>query len=221
MHVLRVKTGLLRVRALLVGALLASTLAFFPVQAQAATDGWGPKWGNGSALPGFWVTGEVVEVEGESVTVQLPNQRYERGMMRYVNLSVTFAVDSQSVLLDDSLGTLELSTLAEGDEVVVVPRLVWGNLVARLLYAGEPEDLADASYRGRLVEENGNTLTLRSGRTGEVTVLVDESTVWYDNGQMERPAALTEDLSLRVLGIAEENEEGDDVVRAVLITPSK
>jgi hypothetical protein len=206
--------------ALLVGVLLAASLAFFPVVAQAATGGWGP-FGGGSALPGFWVTGEVTAVEAGGVTLQLPNHHHAHGMMRFVTLQVTLAVDSSSVLLDGELGPLDLSTLAEGDEVVVVPRLVWGNLVARLLYAGEPEDLADASYRGRLVEEEGDTLTLENGRKGDFTVQVDDATIWYDDGHMERPTELAAEMTLRVLGVAEEDIEGEDIVRAVLITPGR
>jgi hypothetical protein len=212
--------------ALLSGLLLASMLAFLPSTAQASTSKWWHPFKGDSALPGFWLTGEVVEVEAGSVTVQLPNHRHGHGMMRYVNLQVSFEVDAETVLLNDDLAALELTTLVEGDEVVVVPGLVWGNLVARLLYAGDPKDLAEASHRGRLVEDNGDTLTLESGRDGELTVQVDDATIWYDNGQMERPAELAEELQLRVLGIAVENEAGeneagDEVIRAVLITPGK
>lgn len=206
--------------ALLVGVLLAASLAFFPATAQAATGGWGP-FGGGSALPGFWVTGEVTAVEAGSVTLQLPNHHHAHGMMRFVTLQVTLAVDSSSVLLDGELGPLDLSTLAEGDEVVVVPRLVWGNLVARLLYAGDPKDLADASYRGQLVAQDANTLTLENGRKGDFTVQVDDATIWYDDGHMERPTELAEEMTLRVLGVAEEDSEGEDIVRAVLITPGR
>ena len=81
---------------------------------------------------------------------------------------------------------------------------------------GSPEDLADASYMGRLVAVDGDTLTLEN-RDGEFTVLVDENTIWYDEGKVERPAELAEDAPLRVLGIEEENEAGDTVIRAVLI----
>jgi hypothetical protein len=210
--------------ALVSALLLASVLAFLPATAYASTEWWPNFKGGGSALPGFWLTGEVVEVEAGSVTVQLPNHHHARGMMRYVNLQVTFDVDSRTVLLNDELGALELTTLAEGDEVVVVPGLVWGNLMARLLYAGDPEDLADAGYRGRLVEDNGDTLLLESGRNRELTVRVDETTIWYDNGQMERPAELPEEIGLRILGVAEEsaeNDDGDEVIRAVLITPAR
>ena len=98
---------------------------------------------------------------------------------------------------------------------------MWGNLVARLLYVGDPEELADASYSGNLVAEDGDTLTVESEREGEITVVVDDNTIWYDNGQMERPAELPEEIRLRILGIEDENEEGDDIIRAVLITPSR
>ena len=228
MHVVNVKT--MRIHwgkhlskqwgALLVGVLLAASLALSPASAQAATSGWGP-FGGSSALPGFWVTGEVTEVGDNSVTVELPNHEHAHGMMRFVSLQVTLEVISSTVMLDGDLAPLDLSTLAEGDELVVVPSLVWGNLVARLLYAGDPEDLADASYRGRLVSQEGDTLMLENGRDGELTVLVDDATAWYDDGQMERPTELAEDITLRVLGVTEENADGDDVIRAVLITPGR
>jgi hypothetical protein len=94
-------------------------------------------------------------------------------------------------------------------------------LVARLLYAGNPESLAEASYRGQLVEEDGDTLTLENRRDGEFTVLVDANTIWYDDGQAERPADLPAELTLRVLGVEEENEAGEELIRAVLITPGR
>ena len=211
-----------RWNALLVGVLLASMMAFVPVPAQATTSGWWPHmWGGGSALPGFWLTGEVTEVTESSVTLELPDRHHAHGMMRYVSLNLTLNVDAATVLLDGDLGPLALSTLGAGDEVVVVPRLVWGKLVARLLYAGDPKDLADASYRGKLLIEDGDTLTLRNGRDGTLTVQVDDATVWYDDGQMTRPSELPEDITLRVLGVEEKNENGDEIIRAVLITPGK
>lgn len=207
---------------LLSGVLVAGALAFVPTPARAATDGWWPHfWGKSEAFPGFWFTGEVMEVAEDSVTLVLPNKHHARGMMRYVSLNVTLDVGEESLLLTDDLAALELATLAEGDDVVVVPRLVWGNLVAQLLYAGEPEDLADAVYRGRLVADDGDTLTLENGRTGEFTVVVDEATVWYEDGQMVRPTELAEDIALRVLGVEEEDADGEEVIRAVLITPAK
>lgn len=212
----------LPIGGLLVGVLLAGMLALTPTSAQAATNGWWPHFmGGGSGFLGFWLTGEVTEVTEDSVTLQLPNHHRTRGMMRYVSLNVTLDVDVNSVLLDGDLGSLALTTLAEGDEVVVVPRLVWGNLVARLLYAGDPKDLAEASYRGKLLIEDGDVLTLQHGRSDTLTVQVDDETVWYDDGQMTRPAELAEDITLRVLGIETENEAGDDIIRAVLITPGK
>ena len=206
----------------LTGMLLAALLAFVPATAQAASDGWWPHFmGDDGALPGFWVAGAVTEVSEDSVTVQLPSKHHTHGMMRFVSLNVTLDVDADSLLLTDGLETLDLTTLAEGDEVVVVPRLVWGNLVAQLVYAGEAEELADATYRGKLVAEEGNTLTLRNGRSGEFTVVVDDATVWYDNGPATRPAELAEDLALRVLGVETEDAAGEEVIRAVLVTPAK
>jgi hypothetical protein len=207
---------------LMVCTMLAGTLALFPTPAQAATNFWGPghMFGRGdSVLPGFWVTGEVSAVEEASVTLQLPNHYHARGMMRYVSLQVTLDVISDTILLDETFAPLTLTTLQEGDEVVVSPRLVWGNLVAQLLYKGDPEDLADASYRGTLVEVDGNTLTLENRREGEFTVTVDENTIWYDGGPMQRPTDLPDDLTLRVLGTATENDEGDEIIHAILITP--
>ncbi|MCC6454887.1 MAG: hypothetical protein IT328_08100 [Caldilineaceae bacterium] len=207
---------------LMVCALLAGTLALLPMPAQAATTFWGPGHMFGrsdNVLPGFWVTGEVSAVEEASVTLQLPNHHHARGMMRYVSLQVTLDVISDTILLDETFAPLTLTTLQEGDEVVVSPRLVWGNLVAQLLYKGDPEDLADAGYRGTLVEEDGDTLTLKNRRDGEFTVMVDENTIWYDGGPMPRPTDLPDDLTLRVLGTATENDEGDEIIHAILITP--
>jgi hypothetical protein len=209
---------------LLIGVLFAGTLALFPTPAQAATTIWGPgdMFGRGGrVLPGFWVTGEVTAVEEESVTLQLPNHHYARGMMRHVRLQVTLAVDSSTILLDREFGPLLLTTLQVGDEVVVSPRLVWGNLVATLLYTGNPEDLADASYRGTLVQADGDSLTLKNRRDGEFIAVVDDNTIWYDGGRMERPAELPDEMVLHILGIAEKNEQGNDVIRAILITPGR
>jgi hypothetical protein len=207
---------------LLVGILLAGTLAFLPTVAQAASEGWFPHyWGGDKVLPGFWVTGEVTEVEEGSVTVELPNRHHARGMMRHVSLQVTFAIENNSILLDEELAPLELSALEAGDGVVVAPRLSWGNVVASFLYAGDPEELAESTYRGKLVADNGDTLTLENGRDGELTVALTEETIWVDNGEMGRPTELPEDMALRLLGIAEENEDGDEVIRAVVITPAR
>jgi hypothetical protein len=212
---------------LLAGLLLACSLAFSPTMAQAATgaqagsEGWFPHLWGGAGFPGFWLTGEVTKVGDGSVTVQLPNHRATHGMMRFLSLQVTLDVDSSSVLLNADLGPLEVSSLAEGDEVVVVPGMVWGNLVARMLYAGDPKDLADFTHRGQLVADNGDTLTLKNGREGEFTVQVSDDTVWYDNGKMERPTNLAEEITLRVLGVTEKNDKGDEVIRAVVITPER
>jgi hypothetical protein len=81
--------------------------------------------------------------------------------------------------------------------------------------------LAEASYRGRVVSDEGNTITLQHGRRGEIMVQVGEETIWYENGQVERPDELAEEITLRVLGVADEDEAGEEVVRAVLITPGQ
>ena len=36
--------------------------------------------------------------------------------------------------------------------------------------------------------------------------MVDANTVWYDSSPMERPTDLPDDITLRVLGIATEND---------------
>jgi hypothetical protein len=38
---------------------------------------------------------------------------------------------------------------------------------------------------------------------------------------MERPAELPDEMVLHILGIAEKNEQGNDVIRAILITPGR
>jgi len=208
---------------LLVGLLLACSMAFAPSTAQAATTGWFPHlplWGN-TVFPGFWVTGQVTKVGDNSVTIQLPNHRATQGMMRFLSLQLTLNVDDSSVLLNGDLKPLTLSSLAEGDEVVVVPGLVWGNLVARMLYQGDPKDLADSTHSGELVADNGTTLTLKNGRDGEFTVQVSDQTVWYDNGKMDRPAKLTEGISLRVLGDETKDAKGNKGINAVVITPAR
>jgi hypothetical protein len=220
----RMKSTKFPQRTHLLVALLVVVLTLFPLTAHAATEGWGPKFmGSNSALPGFWIAGEIVTVDAEAsrVTLLLPTDRHARGMMRHLQLQLELDIDDDSVLLDGELAALELDALAEGDEIVVVPSLVWGNLVARLLYAGEPETLAEASYRGRVASDEGDTITLRHGRRGEITVQVSDETIWYDNGQVERPAELPEEIILRVLGVSGEDEAGEEVVRAMLITPGQ
>jgi hypothetical protein len=218
---------------LLSGLLLTSTLALFPAPAQAATTPHvasvmhrGPRpdrervWGHGGpVLKGFWVTGILDAVEEQTVTITLPDRNNARGMMRNISVQVELAVDDSSILLDNDLNPLAMTTLQAGDQVVIVPRLVWGNLTVRLLYVGTPEELTESTYMGHLLAEDTDTLTLENQRDGEFTVVVDEETIWYDDGQMERPAELPEDTALRVLGIQEENEAGEEVIRAILITP--
>jgi len=203
--------------------LLACSLAFAPSAAQAATVGWFPHlpmWGN-SVFPGFWVTGQVTKVSDNTVTVQLPNHRATQGMMRFLSLQLTMDVDKSSVLLDGDLKPLTLSSLAEGDEVVVVPGMVWGNLVARMLYQGNPKDLADSTYSGELAADNGSTLTLKNGRDDQVTVQVSDQTIWYDNGKMDRPTNLADGITLRVLGNESKDDKGNKVINAVVITPAR
>jgi hypothetical protein len=208
---------------LLAGVLLACSMAFSPATAQAATAAWFPHlplWGN-SVFPGFWVTGQVTKVSDNNVTVQLPNHRATHGMMRFLSLQLTLDVDASSVLLDADLKPLTLSSLAEGDEVVVVPGMVWGNLVARMLYKGDPKDLADSTYRGELVADNGSTLTIKNGRDGEITVQVSDQTIWYDNGKMDRPTNMADGITLRVLGDETKDAKGNKVINAVVITPAR
>jgi hypothetical protein len=208
---------------LLAGVLLACSMAFSPATVQAATSGWFPHlpiWGS-SVFPGFWVTGQVTKVSDNNVTIQLPNHRATHGMMRFLSLQLTLDVDASSVLLDADLKPLTLSSLAEGDEVVVVPGMVWGNLVARMLYKGDPKDLADSTYRGELVADNGSTLTIKNGRDGEITVQVSDQTVWYDNGKMDRPTNMADGITLRVLGDETKDAKGNKVINAVVITPAR
>lgn len=208
---------------LLVGILLACSMAFSPSIAQAATVGWFPHlpiWGN-SAFPGFWITGHVTKIGDNNVTVQLPNHRATHGMMRFLSLQLTLGMDDSSVLLDGDLKPLTLSSLAEGDEVVAVPGMVWGNLVARMLYKGDPKDLADSTHRGELVADNGSTLTLKNRRDGEFTVQVSDQTVWYDNGRMDRPTKMAEGITLRVLGDESKDDKGNEVINAVVITAAR
>jgi len=177
-------------------------------------------WGN-SVFPGFWVTGQVTKVGDNNITIQLPNHRATHGMMRFLSLQLTLNVDDSSVLLGADLKPLTVSSLAEGDEVVVVPGMVWGNLVARMLYQGDAKDLAGSTHRGELVADNGSTLTLKNGRDGEFTVQVSDQTVWYDNGKMARPTNLAEGITLRVLGDEAKDAKGNKVINAVVITPAQ
>jgi hypothetical protein len=201
----------------LAALLLAGMLAFAPAPAQAATDSttkWGHWGANHSTMGGFWITGVVTAVDGENITVRLPDNEDAEGIMRNISIEVTLAVSGDSILLGNDLAAVEAAALQEGAEVVIVPRLVWGNLTARMIFVGAPDDLTDHTYRGRLVSEVENTLTLDVRREGEIQVVVDENTIWYDEGRVERPAQLPEEAPLRVLGV----EQEDGSIRAVLIT---
>jgi len=197
------------VMLLLVGLLAATTLP-----AYAAGKRETRAWGHG--VVGFWMAGEITAVEDETVTLLLPQPQRARGMMRHITVEATMAVDADSVLLNGELGAVDTDDLRVGDKVVVVPRLVWGNLTVRLLFMGSPEDLSDAAYMGRVVAEQEASLTVLRGRD-TLTVLVDEDTVWYDHGRAERPAELPEELVVQMLAVPVEGEE--DTVRAALITP--
>lgn len=168
---------------------------------------------DGPMIHSFWVAAEVTEVTTDTVELELRG-RHPGGFMDQVRWVVTLAVDESSILLDGDLNPVDLANVPVGETAVIVPRLRWGNLGVRLLYLGDPDDLADATYVGRLVSEDENTLTLDS-RDEELTVTVDENTLWVDDSQTGRPAELPEETTLRILGV----EQDDDTIRAVLITP--
>ncbi len=203
----------------LVTVLLASLLAFTPtpVQAGSATAAQmvhSGRWGTSHPMiGGFWITGNVTAIEDGKVSVRLPDREHARGFMRNVSIEVTMAVSDDTILFGNDLAPIAATDLQEGDEVVIVPQMVWGNLTARMLFVGEPEDLADHTYRGRLVSEVDDTLTL-DGKRENIEVVVDENTIWYEQGRVDRPAELPEDAPLRVLGV----EQEDGTIRAVMVT---
>lgn len=192
----------------------------------------------GRMIHPLWITAEVDEVKENSVKLLLEGRGHDQAMLRQMEWYLTLVVDEDSILLDGDFNPVAIDALEVGTPVVFVPRLVWGTLGVRLLYTGSPEALSDATYIGRATMVDENTLELqRWGR--DVTVVVDDATIWYDDGKRGRPDELYEDTLVRLIGVEEDvavstEGEGDEadmdteqdmgsetVVRAVLITPGK
>lgn len=126
----------------------------------------------------------------------------------------TFAVNDDSLLLDNALGTAVLSDVAVGDAVTLAPELAWGRPTVRFLFQGTPQDLRNYAFVGRVNEETDDALQVQM-RGAATTVRVDEHTLWVDNGMVQsRPTELRAGLPLRILGI----EEEDGSIRAVIVT---
>jgi hypothetical protein len=189
-------------------------MAFAPTPAHAAGK-HGDSWGgmDHPMMGGFWIMGDVTAVAADSISVRLPDREYAPDFMRNISIEVTLAVVDDSILLGNDLSVIAATDLQEGDEVVVVPSLVWGNLTARMIFVGAPSDLPDYAYRGRLIGETENMLMLES-RSTTYEVTVDDATIWYEGGRVERPAELAPDLRLQVWGV----EQEDGTIHAVLVT---
>jgi hypothetical protein len=233
-----------QIRRLVFGVMLVMLLAAL-LPAPVAADGrsesslsrWRPLWATShqqSATGHYWrpfnswkrgihsfrplvLLGTVDEVGETELSLELELEGWGRGQ-RWLTHIITLAVDENAILLTADLAPLALSELEEGDVALVAPRFAWGAPAVQLLYAGTPEELADHSYQGRLVSVDGNTLLLEQRRREQdLTVTVDDATIWLDGGHQGRPAELPEGLPLRVLGV----EQEDASVRAVLITTSR
>ncbi|HXF60514.1 MAG TPA: hypothetical protein VNK95_02785 [Caldilineaceae bacterium] len=210
-----------RTSARLAFAVLAALtlLSLLPMAATAAPPAhWPPfaPWRRSEyALGPMVLVGTVAGLGENELEVELADWGWSRAH-RWVTHQVSLQIDEDSILLSEALAPLTLADLQEGDWVLVAPRLAWGTPGVRLLYAGAPEAFADHSFRGRLVSLEGDTLVLEEGRRSddELTVVVNEETIWLDGGRLGRPAELPEGIPLRVLGI----EQEDGTVQAVLVT---
>src|SRR5690606_33403414 len=134
------------------------------------------------------LVGTVDELGEDQLNVELANSGWGRAH-RWVTHQVSLQVGEDAILLSENLDPLALADLQEGDWVLVAPRLAWGAPAVRLLYAGTPEAFADHTFRGRLVSQEGDTLVLEQNRRShdELTVTVNEKTIWLDGGYLGRP----------------------------------
>lgn len=203
----RVRRGLL---ALTLTAALIMPLLAAPPAALAASSGAFHRpypghmmhFGPGRMIHPFWMTGEVEEVTENSIKLLLEGRGHRKAMLRQFEWSVTLAVDEDSILLSEDFEQLDLAALEVGTPVVFVPRMVWGTLGVRLLYTGSAQELSDATYIGRATVIDENTLRLEGWRK-DVTVVVDDATIWYDDGKQGRPDELYDDTLVRVIGVQE------------------
>ena len=172
--------------------------------------------GNGHA---FGITGTVAAANATQVqiTLNLPKHMARRGQGKAgvdASKPMTFTVDAESMILDKNLSKVAASALTVGSTVTVFPKSAWGEPAIRLLFVGEPSQLATFEFHGQLVKDSGNTLVLKPHDGDQFNVSVDATTTWLNQGIVGRPAQIRPGLPLRVLGMKSAN--GD--VKAVLIT---
>ncbi len=210
--------------------LVTLLLAALPSVALAGRPRGGPVHAPRASAP-MMLVGTVVEVTpaeaGETkggevsagqaqIVLELETPEWTR---RGISRELTLAVDEDAILLAADLSTLELSALAAGDTVMVAPKHSWGAISVQLLYAGTAEELAGHSFRGRLLSGEGDTLQLQEwwGDDDGLTVVVDDATLWMEQGLQDRPRELPEGIPLRILGVKQE----DGSVRAVLVAAGR
>ncbi|MBW7882816.1 MAG: hypothetical protein H3C34_09285 [Caldilineaceae bacterium] len=175
------------------------------------------RWAAARVPLGFPAT--VESVDGDLLTVVIAQPAFNHrfgGAGSFVKTTVTLTVPDTAILFGGDLEPIGLDALEVDDAVYIVPQLYWGNLQVRILVAGDAERLSASVFAGRLVKEEGNTLTLTNVRQAEFTVTVADNTIWYDGGDAGRPESLREGLPLRILGA----QSDDGSVHAVLILPA-
>ena len=146
-----------------------------------------------------------------AVEVSLPGfSRHHDPVSREIVLQVV----GDTVVFSQDLAVITPAELAIDSTITAAARSVWGSPVAKLLYDGTIHDLSEHSYRGRLVEDQGGQLLLEAPWGEELTIVLDDATIWMDGGSMEPPTELQVGLPLQVLGTMQD----DGTVLAALVT---
>jgi len=186
---------------------------------QATEMGRGHIFNRAPAL--FVLTGTVAAVNANEIQVNMNvsgrkhQKRQEKSGDVVASKTVTFTVDSESLIFDKELNKVAVNSLQVGSTVTIFPKRIWGQPTIQLIFAGTPRDLATFSYQGQLIEGHDNTLLLRPREGAQFNIIADDTTTWIDKGVVGRPAYLRPNLPLRVLGTKRAN--GD--IKAVLIAP--